>query len=219
MKPGAGRSLVALAVVGALGWIIASQLEFRADLSFLFPDEVSARTHFLTDRLSDRSAQGTFLMAIEGAGKEGRQTLSLEFSRALNATGAFDKVANGAGVVTPDGFEYLFDNRYLMGSSWNSDEEFSTLYIGDSLRASLALLSTSPGQLLRRYLPADPTGRGRAILAALAPASRPDSQGGVWALSLRGRVLKISISTGRPPCWARSGKSSRPCRTPKTMRS
>lgn len=151
MKPGAGRSLVALAVVGALGWIIANQLEFRADLSFLFPDEVSERTHFLTDRLSDRSAQGTFLMAIEGGGKEGRQTLSLEFSRALNATGAFDRVANGAGLVTPDGFEYLFDNRYLFGSSWNSDEEFSTLYIGDSLRTSLALLSTSPGQLLRRY--------------------------------------------------------------------
>jgi predicted exporter len=192
MKPGAGRSLVALAVVGALGWIIASQLEFRADLSFLFPDEVSARTHFLTDRLSDRSAQGTFLMAIEGAGKEGRQTLSLEFSRALNATGAFDRVANGAGVVTPDGFEYLFDNRYLMGSSWNSDEEFSTLYIGDSLQTSLALLSTSPGQLLRRYLPADPTGRGRAILAALAPASRPDSQGGVWVSRDGERALIVA---------------------------
>ena len=192
MKPGAGRSVVALAIVGAIGWIVASQLEFRADLSFVFPDEVSERTRFLTDRLSDRSAQGTFLIGIEGGGEEGRQRLSLEFARALGASGSFDRVANGAGVVTPDGFEYLFENRYLLGSGWNPDEEFSPSFIAESLRRGLALLSTSPGQLLRRYLPADPTGRGRAILATLSPASRPASQGGVWVSRDGGRALIVA---------------------------
>jgi predicted exporter len=192
MKPGAGRSLVALAIVGAIGWIVASQLEFRADLSFVFPDEVSERTRFLTDRLSDRSAQGTFLIAIEGGDAGARQRLSLEFSRALGATGSFDRVANGAGVITPDGFEYLFENRYLLGPSWKPDEEFSSPFIAESLRRGLALLSTSPGQLLRRYLPADPTGRGRVILAALSPASRPVSQGGVWVSRDGGRALIVA---------------------------
>ncbi|MBE9554608.1 MAG: hypothetical protein IMF05_14180, partial [Proteobacteria bacterium] len=126
MKPGVGRSLVALAIVGAIGWITASQLEFRADLSFVFPDQVSERTRFLTDRLSDRSAQGTFLIAIEGGDEGARQRLSLEFSRALSAKGSFERVANGAGIVTPDGFEYLFENRYLLGPSWKPDEEFSS---------------------------------------------------------------------------------------------
>jgi predicted exporter len=180
MKSVAGRPLVALVVVGAIGWIVSSQLHFRADLSFVFPDEVSERTRFLTDRLSDRSAQGTFLMAIEGGDQAGRQRLSLEFSRALTATGSFERVANGAGVSTPSGFEYLFNNRYLIGKPWNEDEEFSSIFIGKSLDRSLALLATSPGQLLRRYLPADPTGRGRAILAALSPAAQPESKGGVW---------------------------------------
>jgi predicted exporter len=118
--------------------------------------------------------------------------LSLEFSRALGTTGSFDRVANGAGVVTPDGFEYLFENRYLLGPSWNSDEEFSSAFIADSLHRNLALLSTSPGQLLRRYLPADPTGRGRAILAALSPASRPASQGGVWVSRDGSRALIVA---------------------------
>jgi predicted exporter len=192
MTPGVGRSLVALAVVGAIGGIVASQLEFRADLSFVFPDKVSERTRFLTDRLSDRGAQGTFLMAIEGGDGIGRQRLSLEFSRGLDATGSFDRVANGAGVVTPSGFEYFFKNRYLVGPSWNPDEEFSAPFIADSLRHSLALLSTSPGQLLRRYLPADPTGRGRAVLASLSPAERPASQGGVWVSREGGRALIVA---------------------------
>jgi predicted exporter len=192
MKPGVGRSLVALAVVGAIGWMVASQLEFRADLSFVFPDKVSERTRFLTDRLSDRGAQGTFLMAIEGGEEGGRQRLSLEFSRALTGTGSFDRVTNGAGAVTPVGFEYLFENRYLLGPSWDPDEELSAPFIADSLRRSLALLSTSPGQLLRRYLPADPTGRGRAILASLSPASRPASQGGVWVSRDGGRALIVA---------------------------
>ncbi|MEN8196511.1 MAG: hypothetical protein ABFS30_08335 [Pseudomonadota bacterium] len=183
MKPGVGRSLVALAIVGAIGVIIARQLEFRADLSFVFPDQVSERTRFLTDRLSDRGAQGTFLMAIEGGGDEGaRQRLSLEFTRALGATGSFERVTNGAGVVMPDGFEYLFENRYLLGPAWELDEEFSPASIADSLRRSLALLSTSPGQLLRRYLPADPTARGRASRRAgrgrRPQATRPRGRAG-----------------------------------------
>jgi predicted exporter len=193
MKPGVGRSLVALAIVGAIGLIIASQLEFRADLSFVFPDQVSERTRFLTDRLSDRGAQGTFLMAIEGGGDEGaRQRLSLKFSRALGATGSFERVANGAGIVMPNGFEYLFENRYLLGPAWELNEEFSPAFIADSLRRNLALLSTSAGQLLRRYLPADPTARGRAILVALSPASHPASQGGVWVSRDGGRALIVA---------------------------
>lgn len=192
MKPEFGRFLVVLAIVGAVGWAIASKLEFRADLSFVFPDEVSERTRFLADRLSDRAAQGTFLMAIKGGDEGGRQKLSLEFSRALAATGSFDRVANGAGVVTPDGFEYLFENRYLLGPPWNPEEEFSPGFIAESLRNSLALLSTSPGQLLRRYLPADPTGRGRSILAALSPAARPQSHGGVWVSRGGGAALIVA---------------------------
>jgi predicted exporter len=192
MKPGAGRSLVALVIVGAIGWIVTSQLGFRADLSFVFPDEVSERTRFLTDRLSDRGAQGAFLMAIEGGDEAGRQRLSLEFSRALTATGSFDQVANGAGITMPDGFEYFFQNRYLMGPAWKPDEEFSPAVIGESLQRNLVLLSTSPGQLLRRYLPADPTGRGQTILAALSPASRPASQGGVWVSRDGGRALIVA---------------------------
>jgi len=192
MKPEVGRFLVVLAIASVIGGIVASKLDFRADLSFIFPDEVSERTRFLTDRLSDRAAQGTFLMAIEGGDEAGRQELSLRFSRALAGTGSFDRVANGAGVVAPDGFEYLFENRYLIGPSWNPDEEFSTTFMAESLQGSMALLSTSAGQLLRRYLPADPTGRGRAILAALSPAARPASQGGVWVSRDGRRALIVA---------------------------
>lgn len=192
MKPGVGRSLVALAIVGAIGWIATSQLEFRADLSFIFPEKVSERTRFLTDRLSDRSAQGTFLMAIEGGDEGARQRLSLEFSRTLSAEGSFETVANGAGVVLPGGYEFFFENRYMLGPSWKPDEEFSTSSIAESLRRGLAMLATSPGQLLRRYLPADPTGRGRAVLVTLSPASRPASQGGVWVSRDGNRALIVA---------------------------
>ena len=192
MNSGANRFLGAIAVFGVFAWAVASQLDIRADLSFIFPKEVSENTRFLTDRLTDPGAQGTYLLAIEGGDEGGRQRLSLELARALTATGSFGRVANGARTALPEGFEYLFENRYLLGSSWNAENEFSGDAIAGSLRRNLAMLATSPGQMLRRYLPADPAGRGQALLAALSPVARPASQGGIWVSGDGTRALIVA---------------------------
>lgn len=192
MRSYVGRSVVVAAVVGLLGWIVVAQLDIRSDLSFVFPNQISERTRFLTDRLADPSAQATYLMAIEGGNERGRQRLSLELSRALRSNGSFEKVENGAGASIPDAFDFLFANRYLLGPAWNADEEFSATAISGALKRNLALLATSPGQLLRRYLPADPTGRARDLIAALAPEHGPETHGGIWVSRDGERALLLA---------------------------
>lgn len=189
MRPESARSLVVLAVVGALGWFVGTSLDVRSDLSFVFPEKVSERTRFLTDHLSDPAAQGTFLMAIEGGSVEGRERLSLRFARALAATGSFQHVANGAAGAFPGGFESVFENRYLLGPSWDPDEEFSAAAITKSLKRNFSMLSTSAGQLLSRYMPQDPVGRAKELAEALSPRSQPASEGGVWVSPDGSRAL------------------------------
>ena len=185
------RTVAVLIAVALTGWLVIGNVDVRSDLSFVFPEEISERTRFLTERLADPSAQGTYLLAIEGGDPEGRASLSMRLTRRLADAGEFSRVANGAGASLPAGFDHIFENRYLLGPPWEAASEFSADAIAGSLQRNMVLLATSPGQVLGRYLPADPVGRGQEVLAALAPVA-PAVDRGVWVSPDGARTLIVA---------------------------
>ncbi len=173
------RGLAILALAALAGWLVASRVEFRSDLSFVTPRVLDGETRFLADRLTGDRTQGLLLLAIEGGDEEGRARASAELADRLRQGGRFETVANGAGPPPAARLEYLFANRYLLGPAW-SPKSFTAGAMRESLSDSLQMLATSPGQLLRRYLPADPTGRLLAIIAGSGPVAAPRKAAGVW---------------------------------------
>jgi len=189
MNGAAIRVWAALLVVAAAGWGVVAMVDFRSDLGFLLPAEASQRTRFLSDRLADSRAQGVLLIAIAGGDSAGRRDASMALTDGLRSSGAFESVSNGTGAAMPDGFDLLFANRYLLGPAWDPDTGLSADAIRAALDDSLGLLGTTAGSLVRRYLPADPTGRGRSLLAALSPLAVPQKADGVWVSADRQTAL------------------------------
>jgi predicted exporter len=176
------------AVLGLSAALLAAWVAPRSDLSFAFPREATADTQLLVDQIQHGPAAGLVLLAISGAEPDLLIGLSSRLADGLEASGRFRFVANGR--LRPPGPELaaLIHKRYLLNPPLAA-ADFSAKALRQGLEATLESLSLASGMMAKGLLPADPTGRLRAIAAAWGGAVVPGRYGGVWLSSDQSTAL------------------------------
>ena len=207
MTPGAppaarGRLAIALwlaAVAAALA--VAWRAHYVADLSAFLPSAPTPEQSVLLDQLKSGATARLVLIGIEGgppqAGDEAaaaaRADASRRLAEALRASGEFSSVHNGDYAALADAGRFVFEHRYLLSPAVDA-QHFSVAGLRDAIDATVALLGTPAGSLLKPILFRDPTGETLRIAEALTPPSAPKVDHGVWVSRSAPRAVLVATT-------------------------
>lgn len=173
---------VALAVwllfLAVCAWLV-TQARFTADMSAFLPTLPSAMQRLLAEQLRDGVASRLILAGIEGAAPEELAKLSNGVAKRLEGRSEFVYVANGEARIAQADRDFLFAHRYVLSPSI-APERFDRPALAAALERAYEALASPASVLIRRYLPADPTGEFLRVLRALEGQARPATHAGVW---------------------------------------
>jgi predicted exporter len=172
------------------GWLLR-HLSVSTDLSGFLPRAATPAQEVLVDQLRAGVAARLMLMGIEGADSRALAGASRALAQSLEASGAFETVANGDPSRRSREGELLFALRYTLSPGVRA-QRFSVQGLRAALQEELELLASPLGLLTRRSLPADPTGEFRRIATQLGGAAGPVLGHGVWQSADGKRALLVA---------------------------
>jgi len=190
--------VVWLAAVGA-ALVLAWRAHYVADLSAFLPASPTAEQAVLLDQLKSGATSRLVLIGIEGAppGSNGeaaaRAEASSRVAAALRASGLFASVQNGETAAWADAGRFLFEHRYQLSPAIDA-AHFSVEGLRDAIEATVALLGTPAGAIVKPILFRDPTGETLRIAEALTPARAPKIEHGVWVSRSAPRAVLIATT-------------------------
>jgi predicted exporter len=184
------RIVIWLALLAACVAIIA-RTTITTDISAFLPRSPTPSQQVLVDQLRDGVVSRLILIGIEGAAPEALAQASRRLAAALRKDERFVSVSNGEDAGSERDRDYLWRNRYLLSPAVEA-ERFSATGLRARLEENLALLSSPAGMLVRRTLPADPTGELLQIIEQLEGQSRPQTRDGVWFSRDGSRALLVA---------------------------
>lgn len=170
---------------------IISRTEFTSDLSAFLPRSPTPAQRLLVEQLRDGVVSRLILAGIEGDTPDRLAAASKQLAAALRRHGDFAAVENGEDAASVSSRDFLWRNRYLLSPAINADR-FSVKSLRERLEASLDLIAGASGILVRRMLPADPTGEMMVLLQRLGGLPRPATRHGVWFSPDGKRALMIA---------------------------
>ncbi len=178
------RLALSLGLLGALGLILASWIEPKADLSFVFPRDSSPDIELLAERLQQGPSATLLLIALSAAPSESVSPetlvrLSNRLARTLDESGLFRFVANGNVRAPGPEIEALFKKRYLLNPRLTA-EDFSAAALRAHLERRLEELRTLSGLATKKLLPEDPTGRLQEVMRYWQNAGGSVRSQGTW---------------------------------------
>jgi len=185
------------AVTAALA--VAWRAHYVADLSAFLPSAPTPEQAVLLDQLRSGATSRLLVIGIEGgaAGDEDAAAARAEASRrlatALRASGAFAAIHNGENAAWADAGRFLFEHRYAISPAVDA-ERFTAAGLREAIDATLSLLGTPAGTLLKPILFRDPTGETLRIAEALTPARAPKIDHGVWVSRLAPRAVLVATT-------------------------
>lgn len=179
-----------LVLVAACAAIVA-RTTITTDISAFLPRSPTPAQQVLVEQLRDGVVSRLILVGIEGEPPGALAGASRSVGAALRKNDAFASVANGDDTAAGAGRDYLWRNRYLL-SPGVTPARFTAEGLRERLEESLALLNSPAGMLLRRTLPADPTGELLAIVEQLEGQARPETRDGVWFSRDGSRALLVA---------------------------
>jgi predicted exporter len=189
MRPGAWRLLAWFGCV-VFAAIIVARARYITDLSAFLPSNPTPEQRLLVDQLRDGPASRLILVAIERGDSTTRAQISTDLGDRLRKDPQFSAVNNGAAVAGQRDREFLFQHRYLLSESVNS-ERFSASGLHAAIRATIDDLASPAGLLFKALLPRDPTGELLNIFDQLARSTTPESRDGVWVSADGTRALAV----------------------------
>lgn len=180
-----------LFVVAAGG--ITLRTNYVADLSAFLPRSPSAEQAVLLDQLRSGIAARLVLIGIEGGTPEQRSSASLEYAKALRASGAFDAVHNGDNSQFEATGKFLFEHRYLLSPAVDA-QRFTVEGLRAGIDEATSLLGTPAGSMIKPVILRDPTGETVRMAEAMLPAQAPKSDGGVWVSRSAPRAVLVATT-------------------------
>jgi predicted exporter len=175
----------------ACGAWLLRHLSVSTDLGGFLPPAATPAQEVLVDQLRAGVAARLVLMGIEGADSAALAGASRQLAQSLEASGAFETVANGDPTRHSREGELLFALRYALSPGVQA-QRFSAQGLNAALQEELQLLASPLGLLTRRSLPADPTGEFRRIATQLGGATVPALGHGVWQSADGKRALLVA---------------------------
>ncbi len=171
---------------------VLSRIELRTDITDLLPSGQTSAERFLLREVRSGPATGVILLGIEGAPVAELARISRAVADALDRSGVFELVNNGAklGSGSPEQ-EFLFRHRYLLSPATTA-EAFTEPRLRADLQRLLGMLQSSAAPLVSRFGLADPTGAFFALARDWIGSARMRSVSGVWFASDRDRALLLT---------------------------
>ena len=167
--------LLALAVLSAAFPLVLRQVTLRSDISDFLPDSRTPEAAFLLRELREGAATRLLIAGIEGAPAAELARISRAMATALDGSGLFAVVANGAPRIDDAEAALLFAHRYALSPTALTEPALRV-----ALETLLDGLRSSAEPLVRRFGFADPTGAFLALLRSWSAESRVATQQGVW---------------------------------------
>ena len=177
----------------ALCATLALRAHYSADMSAFLPRNPTPAQQLLVEQLTEGVLSRLLLVGIEGGTPSERADLSRALARRLEDGGLFISVRNGDAAVLARDREILFSNRYLLSPAV-SPERFSSTGLRTAVEASIDLLASPAGMMLKGLLGHDPTGEMIEMIGTLDTGGSPASQHGAWA-SRDGRRTILMLQT------------------------
>jgi predicted exporter len=176
---------------------VAAHTRFTADMSAFLPEAATPAQRLLVGELREGVAARLLLVGIEGAAPGELAALSRALAKRLQAAPeAFVYVANGDAALAQADRDFLFAHRYAL-SPGVAPGRFDRASLAAALERGYEALASPAGALVRRYLPADPTGEFLRVLGTLEGAERPPTHLGVW-MSRDQRTALLLAQTAAP---------------------
>lgn len=184
--------LLVLAVLSAAFPLVLRHVSLRSDISDFLPDTRTPEAAFLLHELREGAATRLLIAGIEGAPAPDLARLSRTMATALDGSGLFAIVANGAPRIDDAEAALLFAHRYAL-----SPTELTEAALRDALETLLDGLRSSAEPLLRRFGFADPTGAFLALMRGWSAEARVATNQGVWmAAGPRALILAQTRASG-----------------------
>ncbi|HEV7575405.1 MAG TPA: transporter [Caldimonas sp.] len=197
-----GMLVIALWLGGvAAALVVAWRAHYVADLSAFLPSAPTPEQAVLLDQLRSGATSRLILIGIEGApagasddaAAAARAAASTRLAAALRTSGAFASVHNGESAAWADAGRFVFDHRYALSPAVDA-QRFSATGLREAIDATVSLLGTPAGSLLKPILFRDPTGETLRIAEALTPARAPRVDHGVWVSRSAPRALLVATT-------------------------
>jgi len=190
-----GPLLAWLAFVAACA-IVAAHARFTADMSAFLPEAATPAQRLLVGELREGVASRLLLVGIEDAEPDKLAALSRALAKRLQGRAEFVYVANGDAALAGADRDFLFSHRYVL-SPGMTPGHFDRGSLAAALERGYEAFASPAGALVRRYLPADPTGEFLRVLAGLEGEARPPTYLGVWMSGDR-RTALLLLQTAAP---------------------
>src|SRR5262245_12046831 len=175
---------------------VAMHARFTADMSAFLPEAATPAQRLLVGELREGVASRLLLIGIEDADPDKLAALSRALAKRLQGRPEFVYVANGDAALATADREFLFAHRYVL-SPGVAPGRFDRGALAAALERGYEALASPAGVLVRRYLPADPTGEFLRVLAGLEGEARPPTDRGVW-MSPDPRTALLLVQTAAP---------------------
>ena len=179
--------LVALALCA----VQVARTRFVADLSSFLPAAPTPEQRLLVEELREGALSRVMILAIEGSDAETRAKLSRALAARLAADPGFTSVQDGAAEGFAREKDLLFAHRYALSPDVDA-QHFTVAGLHAAISATISLLASPAGALVKPLMLRDPTGETLALLESLRPAYALRSEAGVWATPDGKRALLVA---------------------------
>lgn len=176
--------------------VVVARTAISTDVSAFLPRSPSAEQQVLVEQLREGVVSRLVLIALEGATPAALAQASRKMAAELRTQPSFVSVDNGDGSGVAADREFVWRHRYLLSAAVDA-ERFSAAGLRAGLEASLRLLDSSAGPLVRRVVANDPTGELLGIVERLETQAGPATRDGVW-FSRDGKRALLLAQTRAP---------------------
>lgn len=172
---------------------VVAGTRFSTDMSAFLPRSPSPTQQILVDQMQNGVASRLVLVAIDGAPTANLAALSKELAERLRQDKAFTEIHNGdqAGSTPIPESDLVWRHRYLLSPAV-TPARFTAEGLHQALAKDLRLLGSDLGSLVKRTLPADPTGEILTLVDLFSAQSQPARRDGVWFSPDGQRALLIA---------------------------
>ena len=146
-----------LALLAGSMWFVGSKTQVVTDLSFLLPQTTTPTERLFVNELREGPTSRLILVGLEGGDADVLAATSKALARSMRASRDFVYASNGQRLWSKEERELLFQHRYLLSPAIDA-ERFNTEGLRDALKSRLRELASPVSPLVKRSLPADPTG-------------------------------------------------------------
>lgn len=172
-------------------WQVMTSVSVHSDLGDLLPEGLTATQRLLLTQVRTGLAGRLILLALEGGAPDELAEVSKALGESLRANSRLGFVGNGSHVWSKDEQALLFRSRYLLSRTVSRDS-FSPVLLRAALEQRLDDLRSPLAPLIKKSIPADPTGEVLKILQAWAGWDGPTTYRGVWMSADRTRALLVA---------------------------